>query len=262
MVTGKGGIEAGCLPARNTREVLTGSKLRFGSHKVPLRIDHEGAVVSIEKNKNQLNYHRTYGSEEINKTILTDAKNVLITPVEPMNIPKQISNNLLVNLEQPVIVEPKKNQIIYLSFPVEIGVFITEQNCSKLIDVFTFVRNKYSLYGTPKTGVVCRYWKSKTYTKIPELDPIHEGVLKLTIINKTSNWMEINNIVFYGYGMEIYYSKEIVSMVGTMKIISEKIAETDVIDAVLMKGQYRALETFPISLISLAEKKYVMEEGV
>jgi hypothetical protein len=262
MITGKGGIEAGCLPTRKTGKVLANSRLRFGSHKVSLRIVHEGLEVSIDKNKNQLKYHRCYNDVEVDKTILTDAKNVLITPVEPMNIPKQVSNNLLVNLEQPLIVEPKKTQNVYLSFPVEIGVFITEQNCSKLIDVFTFVRNKYSLYGTPKTGVVCRYWKSKTYTKIPELDPIHEGVLKLTIINKTSNWMEINNIVFYGYGMEIYYNKKMVSMVGTMKIISEKIAETDIIDTALMKGQYRALETFPISLIPLAEKKYVMEEGV
>jgi hypothetical protein len=262
MVTDKGGIETGRSPNRKAVQVQYSSKIQFGSHKVPLRIGHEGLELSIEKNKKELRYHRSYGTDEINKTILTDAKNVLITPVEPMNIPKQISTNLLVKLDQPLIVEPKKTQNVYLSFPVEIGVFITEQNCSKLIDVFTFVKNKYSLYGTPKTGVVCKYWKSKIYSEIPALDPIHKGVLKLTITNRTPKWMEINNIVFYGYGMEIYYNRDLVSMVGTMKIISEKIAETDVIDAALRKGMWRALETFPVSLIPLAEKKYVMEEGV
>ncbi len=250
------------LPTTGNRVGTKTSVLKYGYQKSFLKIAVDGLTLSIGKNKEGLFYKRKLMEDEVEKILLSTGGKIIINPVEPMNIPKQITHYFQVQFEKPVMVGPKKSNSIFLTFPIEIGVFISENRRSKLIDVFSFVKNKYTLYGDPKSGMICRYWKSRVYPKLPKLDPIHEGVLKLTIKNMTNRWMELTNAVFYGYGMEIYYSQDLVSMVTTMKIKNKQLAETDVIDSPLKKGMTRSLETLPLKLMPLPEKKVFMEGGL
>jgi hypothetical protein len=238
------------------------SDLKFGYQKHPLKVAVDGLTLSIGKNKEGLVYKRKLLDDKVEKILLSTGGKIIINPVEPMNIPKQITHYFQAQFEKPVMVGPKQSTSIFLTFPIEIGVFISENRKSKLIDVFSFVKNKYTLYGDPKIGMICRHWKSRVYPKLPKLNPLHEGALKLTLKNMTNRWMELTNAVFYGYGMEIYYSSALVSMVTTMKIKNKQLAETDVIDSPLKKGMTRSLETLPLKFIPLPEKKVFMEGGL
>ena len=251
------------LPTKSRKVSSKLGVLKFGYCKAPLKIAENGLVLNIGRKKEGLNYKRTFLDEEVQKIMLATDGKILMNPVEPMNIPKQITHYFQVQLEKPVVVGPKQTNIIFLTFPIEFGVFIIDKRSKfKLIDVFSLVKNKYTLYGDPKIGMICRYWKSKIYPSLPRLNPHHEGALKLTIKNTTNSWMQVTNAVFYGYGMEIYYSQDLVSMVTTMKIVNKELAETDVIDQPLKKGMTRTIETLPLKLIPRPEKRVFMEGGL
>lgn len=251
------------LPTKSRKVGTKSDVLKFGYCKTPLKVTEDGLVLSIGKRKKGLNYKRTLLDEEVQKILLTTEGKILLNPVEPINIPKQVTKYFQVQLEKPVVVGPKQTNSIFLTFPIEFGIFIIDKrNKFKLVDVFSLVKNKYTLYGDPKIGMICRYWKSKVYPSIPKLNPHHEGVLKLTIKNTTKSWMQVTNAVFYGYGMEIYYSQNLVSMVTTMKIVNKLLAETDVIDQPFKKGMTRSIETLPLKLIPLPEKRVFMEGGL
>jgi len=55
-------------------------------------------------------------------------------------------------------IKPNAVETIYLKFPIEIGVFAKDGGKVTVVDVFTFDKPKYTLYGNPKSDVVCRWF--------------------------------------------------------------------------------------------------------
>jgi len=238
------------------------AKLQFGYYKIPVSIAIDGLTLSIEKEKDRIVYNRTQFDKSIDKVILTETEKVLICPVEPVNIPKKITHNFQIALEKPVIIGPKKTKSILLTFPVELGVFVYENKIYKLLDVFSLVKNKYTLYGDPKTGTLCRYWQSPIHSTIPPVDPIREGVLQLTIRNTGHDWTVVTNSVFNAFGMKIYYNNQLVAMLAEMEIKNGKLAETDFFNKPLRKDMYKAIELYSGKMVHIGSVKFVMEEGI
>ena len=106
------------------------------------------------------------------------------------------------------MVEPGATQKIYAKYPLEIGVFISRNENFKILDIFTLMKQKFTLYGGPSRGVICKYWRSAVYSSIPSVNPIHEGVVELSITNTSAKWVEVTKAVFNAYGMKMYYSDE------------------------------------------------------
>jgi len=160
------------------------------------------------------------------------------------------------------VVEPKATRKIFIRFPVEIGVFISGNEDFEILDILSLAKQKFTLYGDPRSGVVCKYWRSKVYSSVPSVNPIHEGVMELNITNPGVKWVEVTKAVFNVYGMKIYYSDEMVSMKSNMKVMSEVIAETDFDDAPLEKEMKKSLELYTERKLSIIATKFVMEEGI
>ncbi|MGE4494821.1 MAG: DUF432 domain-containing protein, partial [Methanosarcina sp.] len=117
------------------------------------------------------------------KLVLGDRKRIIINPVEPLNTPKEITPNLLIEFEKTVLLAGGEKRQIFLTFPVEIGVFISDigDKNPQLIDVLSLSRQKFTLYGEVSNGVVCKHWKSRLYSVSPDLNPLQEGVMELTL---------------------------------------------------------------------------------
>ena len=202
----------------------------FGSYNIPLKIEEESLILSFDKEADMHLYKREHPYDKVEKVLLLSKGKILVNPIEPLNTPKDITSNLLIEFERSVVVGPKITQKIYITFPVEIGIFISENKNFEILDVFTLVLQKFTLYGDPRSGLICKYWKSDVYSSIPTRNPIFEGIIELNIINDTLRWVEINKAVFNAYYMKIYYSDIMVSMKAKMKIIGEEMAETDFIN--------------------------------
>lgn len=233
----------------------------FGSHEVPLNIENEGITLSIVKDERVLLYKRECLDEKTEKIILATNGRILINPIEPLSLPKEITTSFLIEFGKATIVEPKATMKIFLKFPVEIGIFTSGNTHFNNIDIFTLMKQKFTLYGDSRNGVICKYCKSDVYPAIPVVNPLQEGVLELEITNTTARWIEVTKAVFNAYGMKIYYSDELVSMRGTMTLERDS-AETDLINAPIRPGMKKSLEHYTTRKIPVLTTKFVMEYGL
>jgi len=235
----------------------------FDKYTPPFTINYKGHEISVEKEQGNLIYRRTCEYETIEKILLEADGDFLINPIEPVNLPKPITSFLLIDFERPVMISPGSKQKIYLTFPVEMGIFISgKKGEHELIDILTLNRSKYTLYGDPNRGMICRYWKSEIFTSYPNLDTRYEGDIELDIINDTNHWMEVKKSVFNAFGMKIYYGTDRTSMRAFMRIINRHLAETGFMTYTTTPELRRSMEVYTARKIMLSSIKGIMEHGI
>ncbi len=234
----------------------------FGYYDIPFKITNEEISLYVEREGENLVYSRECVGEKVEKVLLGDTGRMLVNPVEPLNRPKELTPYLLIELASRVLVEPKAARKIFVTFPVEIGVFIAKDEKCEILDTFTLIRQKFTLYGDPRSGFICKYFKSAVYSAIPSVDTLHEGVMELNITNTTTGWIEVTKAIFNAYGMKIYYSDNLVSMRANMKVKSPQIAENDFDDSPLEADMKKSVELFSTRKLSITTTKSVMELGI
>ena len=234
----------------------------FGYYDIPLEIVTEEISLSLEREGEAFIYRSECADTKVEKILLLGAGKVLINPVEPLNKPKELTSSLLIEFEKSLLVEPKATRKIFITYPIEIGVLISANGDVEVLDILTLARQKFTLYGDPRSGVICKYWRSKVCSTRPAVNPLHEGVIELNITNMTSNWVKLTKAVFNAYGMKIYYRDDLVAMRATMKIMHGHNAETDFIDAPLEAGMTKAMELYTAKKIQVTTTKFVMEVGL
>lgn len=234
----------------------------FGYHDSPVKIEKDDIFISFQKKKDELLYKRTCNGEKVDKILLTESKKVLINPIEPLHKPKELTPYLLIELERPIVVEPKSTKKVFLTFPIEIGVFILGREEFKVLDILTLAGQKLTLYGEVRGGFICKHWRSEAYTAIPSLDPQREGVMELTISNTTPRWHEITQPVFNAYGMKIYYNENMVTLRANMRIYTGGIGEIEFYDSPFYKGMNKSIEQYTAKRIQVVATKFIMEWGL
>ncbi len=234
----------------------------FGKHNIPLLFETDDLRVSIQKQNGYIIYQRRCREEEEEKILLSKNTEILINPVEPICKPKEITNYFLVNLEEPIVVEPRSTHKVYLTFPVAIGVFLKRSRDYDILDIFTLASQKYTLYGDQKQGVICRYWESTVHTIVPDIVPLQLGIMELSIMNTTERWMPVSKAVFNAYGMKIYYSNKLVSMKASMTILSEHTAETFFSSSPIQKDMKKSLELYTVRKLSVLSSTFTMMDGI
>lgn len=199
----------------------------YGHYNPPFSVEQEGIVISVTKIGEQWIYRRTLGTDNVEKIILGDEKRLIINPVEPLNTPKEITPNLLIEFEKILLLAAGAKRKIFLTFPIEIGVFIADKGDKnlQLLDVLSLVRQKFTLYGEVSNGVICKHWKSQIYSISPSPNPLQEGVIELTLRNASSDWAPISKVVFSAYGMKLYYAGDVFTR-ARMDILNKNTAET------------------------------------
>jgi Uncharacterized conserved protein len=224
----------------------------------------EDTVITVEKQGSDLVYKRTFrGTEEAELVLLNNDGNILINPIEPVNLPRKLTSFLLVEFKRPALIRPGDRKKIYLTFPVEIGVFITDKAGNhEVIDIFTFSRVKFTLYGSHNNGLICRHWVSDVYSTEPHTDLLHEGYIELEIINDSSHMMEVTQAVFNAYGMKIYYGDKRLGMKASMRIINKLLAETDFSTYPTTSRFKRSMELYTSRKLIINGTKGIMEFGI
>jgi len=232
----------------------------FGEYELNAEISDEDVNIVIEGRGKTKHYKRNAWGEEIEKIIHAEGGKMVICPVEPVNLPKEgVAQYLLIELEKPFIIEPKVSTSIFLRFPVEIGVFLVDRRDVERIDLFSKVRRKYTLYGPPEKGVICRWWRSGVYDEADKTEKFVEGIIKVDIENDYTEWVELRKIVFGAVQMKIFYG-DYAYMHARMKITGKSIGEVSFIDY-KPKKMKRAIDIYLAKGMKKFEKKFVMEWG-
>lgn len=233
----------------------------FGLHKIPFSLKQEGFSLSVEIDKDNVLYKRLCGSNEFKKLILAKKFDILIHPVEPLNLPKNISSYLLILFTTPIMVNPKSSRTVFIKFPIEIGIFISTKSGYESIDIMTLTKQKYTLYGDPRNGVICRYFESEVYSILPSPDIYKEGVIELKIKNSSPEWITVNHTVLSGYGMKIFFNETRIIMHAEMDIQHSHHAETDFKDTPFDIKLEKSQEMFLTRKLPLITSKFIMRDG-
>lgn len=235
----------------------------FGKFAVPAEYRQDELALSVSEQAGRTHYQRGLAGDSVEKFLHDSSFELVVHPIEPVQIPNRVATHLLLHLETAHVIGPKSEDTIYLTFPVEIAVIAVKKNKShKTIDVFSLSQSKLTLYGSPRDGKLCKYWSSGTFTAVPPVDPLREGVLELTVKNGSTEWIELNQVVLNAFGIKIYYNNELVSMRGKMDIFSHHLAETDIVDSPLKKGMKKAHEVYQPKLLNIVSTKFTMEAGL
>jgi len=234
----------------------------FGTHDIPVEFREGEISVSLHREQDVLIYHRECLGDACDKRMFSKAEKILMVPTEPVTQPKAITPYLFIKFDKTLLLEPESNARIYVTFPVEIGVFASGGGKPQFIDGFTLAEKKFTLYGEPSTGKICRYWNSDVHTTIPDVDGLREGIMELNIQNTDTDWVEVKKAVFNAYGIKIYYDPGMVSMKSTMKLRPGDTAETSFESSPIKAGMKKSVERYALKKISVATGKFVMEHGL
>jgi hypothetical protein len=234
----------------------------FGTFEIGKTVTIDTFSLSLQKTGRVFVYERKTGSNIISSALISSTSSFLVHPIEPVTQPKEISHHLLITLTDPVSMAPKSHLTGYVTFPIEIGVYISSKRQKEQIDAFTLTTPKYTLYGTPEQGEVCKMWKSSLTPTFPTVEPFHEGIMKIEIINNSGNWIRVSKLVFDAYAMKIFF-KDFACMNATMEIISNGTARTTFLEIPLKESMKKAVELFILRKIPIVEKGgYLMEWGL
>ena len=232
----------------------------FGRYRGTFRRESGEILVEVEEDEGLLTYRRRCGEDKFERILVAGMAEVIINPVEPVNLPKGITNFLMIEFP-PVMIEPGATRTVYLKFPVEFGVFVESARDIEAVDIFAPTTQKYTLYGTPTRGLIARWYGSEVYTEFPEVDLHREGVMEFTITNTYREWVEVSRAVFESVDMKIYYG-DFVASTATMRVVGPNIAETDFIDAPPRPGMVKSIELYTARKISALSRGYLMEWGL
>jgi len=239
----------------------SGGGFPWGPHKVPVKLSFEDVSLAVEKNEAGMHYRRVSDGGEFEKMVLAEKGRFFLSPVEPFHKPVGISTHLLVEFTQPVLLEPRASRNVVVTFPLELASAMAQkQDRAKVLEIYSLSPTKFTLYGSIRSGLICRYWKSEVYSKLPAVNPVREGIMEINVQNTSVRWAEINKAAFSAQGMKIYFNPYLVSLKASVKIINDYSAETSFIDEPLRKGMDKALEQFTPRLIGVPAKT-LMEEG-
>ena len=227
-------------------------------------------IVIEKKSDNQFSYYRKNSEGQItNKLIPIKEKELKIelAPILPLNLPAKKTNDLMfLRLAQSIYVEKNSKIKILVQFPIEIGVYIINQqeNSQDFFDCFTCepMHSRFALYGTPEVGHLCMYSKVGIVEK-NQHEPYFYALMKISISNKLEMGQTIGKFVFPVTNHDIYYRDE------------DNVAHIDDIKAKIKKdyaNDVMTIEHVPFSekdkdwklspkMVSQTMQSFVMDKG-
>lgn len=131
--------------------------------------------------------------------IVTDSTetHIGIFPNPPIKTPKEVAKKVYIKFKAPVIIDNRSVAVLYSKIPIEIGVYRQHDDEELLIDVFSLAPPRYALYGSPESGVVCRYIEAEAVIEESALKvrKYEEAKLRIRVTNDIDNVIKISKLV-------------------------------------------------------------------
>lgn len=233
----------------------------FGRYERDFTYSDDTISIVVNRTDTIPRYVRTIGDERLEKILPEGEGRVIINPVEPVNLPVPISRHLEISFPA-VVLNPKGNRSFYLTFPIEIGVFLESGGSIHVLDLFSRVRAKYSLYGLPGAGLITRWHRSGIHNTPPSIEKYSSGILELSIKNTTPDSIEVSRTVIDSGNMHLFYG-DYVAMAADMEVFSPVIARTFVRDKAPVSGMQQSIELYMARKIPAVHGRgFLMEFGV
>lgn len=182
------------------------------SQKLELRLPKTEINIEIKEDNRFSYYRKNSEDQEIRKSIPQSSGKIKIElcPILPLNLPAKKTNDLMfLRLTEAIFLEKKSTSTLLIQFPIEIGVFIINQNdgSKELFDCFTCepTHSRFALYGTPEKGNLCMYSKVNILDEHDKSNSYIFARMRVTITNDLDKGIFIGKFVFPITSHNIYY---------------------------------------------------------
>ncbi|HEV8405293.1 MAG TPA: DUF432 domain-containing protein [Nitrososphaera sp.] len=164
-------------------------KLVFGENRI--EINSVGSALS---------YKRYVGADLAAEAMIVsneDAVMIGVFPIPPLFTPTAIAKNVFLKFKTPVLVDQMSQAVVYAKMPVEIGIYRQSKDEEILLDSFSRKRQQYALYGSPESGVVCRYTETEVSMNNDDikLTKYEEALVRIRIKNDIDNIVKVSKVI-------------------------------------------------------------------
>lgn len=189
-------------------------------------------------------YLRSAGSEPpVRATIMTDKEEAIIGvfPVPPILTPKQVAKNLYLKFNTPVIVDQRSEVVVYARMPIEIGIFRQSEDEEILIDAFSPTTQRYALYGSPESGVVCRFAYTEATGNKDEIVPekYKEALVRIKIRNDIDNIVKVSKVIVPLDSIILDHAHDETWLPGTVEMALDSAFGKDIVNVRLVDAKVK-----------------------
>ena len=147
----------------------------------------DNIITLCDLSDGKFSYTRNSQNETIKKIIQLNPNihQIELVPVLPVHIPTYKTDFFFIRFEEPLFIAENSIMETLIYFPVEIGLFIVAQNKSSGFDFFSCdsSNSRFSLYGTPEDGNLCKYATTSLDNKCIVSKPFTYTQFRIKIVN-------------------------------------------------------------------------------
>gem|GEM_PF-274352 len=166
-------------------------------------------------------------NELVKKIIRTKSENfdIELAPVLPIHVPSYKTDFFFLRFTEPLYISQNTTTEILASFPIEIGLFLIEENKPGGIDYFSCdpSNSRFALYGPTEDGKLCKYAKTSLDEKQIVNQSFIHAQLKIQVINELEEVASIGKMVFPVTDHDLYFHGTDVMMNGFEATIKNRV---------------------------------------
>ena len=203
--------------------------------------------IEINGTGTSLSYRRNSGGELAAETMIVSNEDPIIIgvfPMVPLFTPSAVAKNLYLKFTKPVVVDRKSQAVVYAKMPIEIGVYRQSKKEEILIDAFSRARPQYALYGTPESGVVCRYIETEISTIKDDIKPAkyEEAQVRVRIKNETDNLVKVGKVIIPMEGVVLDHAHDDAWLPGSVEMELDTSFGKDIVQVRLTSTKVKKLD--------------------
>jgi len=197
-------------------------------------------MVKFERiGENVFSYSREDSEGNLSEKIIPTISNSLtieLSPIRPLNHPAKRTNYMYLDFTSPIFLSEFVSATIFVTCPIEIGIFIIHDGHKDSLDWFTCnpLDSRFGLYGTPELGTLCKYVQSDIVQSYDDSTPFINGVMKINLKNELESGKSVSKSVFPLSDYSLYYKNNLV-IFDTANIILKKKALVESTDVSSLK---------------------------
>jgi len=202
--------------------MFTAQRIEIGDH-----------VVQVRDEGTHIVYVRTDSIDSSEKKfILSKDIELRLVPIYPIFYPKFITQYILCELEEDIVIGPGSHTTVSILIPVDLAIYAYSGNSFRIIDIIPLHRDaKYTLYGYttygyPRSGIVARYCRSKLVRQNSSVEGYALSII--TIRNCMGKVAKVRKILLDASPLRLYY-REGVWSVFTQSIVMNIVTDTSAV---------------------------------
>ncbi len=185
-----------------------------------------------------------------------------VFPIPPIFTPKQVSKNMYLKFRSPVFVDQRSEVHIHAKMPIEVGVYRQSDDEELMMDAFSPAHQRYALYGSPDSGVVCRYLETDPVASQEELkaEKYQEAGVSIHIRNEIDNIVKVSKVIIPLDGVVLDHAHDDSWLPGSVEMSLDSAFGKDIVNVRLVDAKVKRLDK--TSLLKKEDTKtFLMDAG-